>query len=212
MYERNQMPVERLRHAFLVLAAATLSVPTPALSNGVGQNTPWVYDTAADKQVKLIVADAVARRKGGFYDGFDVNNSYNTYIYRQVNCSVSSSSTGNSGLTVADATTSSPVLNNASSTSSSTAANSASNALPGAGVNGLLLASAGELGAAGVLNNEQASSGVLNSGVSGSTSTSATGPVAAGGGQNSQVVNSEQKSEGVSNSVISGSIACDGVR
>lgn len=202
----------RVPYAFLVVAAASMAAPTPALSNGVGQNTPWVYDSAADKQVKLIAADAIARRKGGFYDGFDVNNSYNTYIYRQVNCSVSSSSTGNSGLTTAGATTSSPVLNNASSTSSTTAANAASNALPGAGLNGLLLASAGELGATGVLNNEQASSGVLNSGVSGSTSTSTTGPLAAGGGQTSQVVNSEQKSEGVINAVVSGSVACDGVR
>ena len=204
----------RIRNAgtLLVVAVTTFLVATPAMSNGLQQNGSWEFDLAADKQVKLFVADAVARRKGGFYDGFDQTNNYNTYIYRQVNCSVSSASNGNTGLTTAGATTSSPVLNNSSSTSSSTAANSASNALPGSGWNGLMLASAGELGAVGVLNNEQASSGVLNSGVSGSMSTSTTGPVAAGGGQSSQVVNSEQNSDGVINSVISGSVACDGVQ
>lgn len=34
------MPVERIPRAFLVVAAATLAAAAPALSNGVGQNTP----------------------------------------------------------------------------------------------------------------------------------------------------------------------------
>ena len=196
----------------MALSAVTMSGATSALANGVGENPAWQFDTASDRAIKATIADIVARKKGGYYEGFNPVSNYNTYIYRQLNCSVSSSSTGNTGLTTANASTSSPILNNSSSTSSSSNANSAANGLPGSGWNGLMLASAGEIGASGVLNNEQSSSGVLNSGVSGSQSNSTSGPVSAGGGQSSQVVNSEQNTEGVVSSTISGATACDGVQ
>lgn len=196
----------------IALSTVMMSAATSALANGVGENTAWQFDAASDRAIKATIADIIARKKGGYYEGFNPVSNYNTYIYRQLNCSVTSTSTGNTGLTTANASTSSPILNNSSSTSSSSTANAASNGLPSPGWNGLMVASAGEIGASGVLNNEQSSSGVLNSGVSGSQSNSTTGPVSSGGGQSSQVVNSEQNTDGVVSSTISGATACDGVQ
>ena len=202
------MPVNsRMSIVVTALACSVAALPLPLQANNVGDNGAWTFQSSADRQVKAAVNDMVEKKKGGQYQA--VNPSYSTYIYKQVNCSQTASSIGNSGTNATTSTTSSPVLNNSGTTSSLATANEATNGLPLNGMAGLVTASAGEL-ASGALNNTQSNTGSQSSSVSGSNTSASTGAVTAGSGTSSQSLNSTQSTAGTMTSAIHDATACAG--
>lgn len=185
----------------LIAALLAACAAAPSWANGIAENSPWQFQTNADRAAKSTALDMAQRKRGGFYDGYNVTN----YSF---NCSLNTTATGNAGNNGLSASTSSPVITNSGSTSSATSANTASNSLgydtPGLALNGT--AGRGQLGST------QSNTGLLGSSVMGSTTTAATGAVKAGAGQSSQVLNSDQSTLGGQQlASITGSSACSGM-
>lgn len=198
--------------AWRLLAAASLALGSAplALANGPGENATWQFSTTQERVNKAAVADFVEKKRAGYYDSFKTVNNYNTYIERQVNCSVSALTTGNTGSNGLTAATSSPTLSNSGSTSSETGANTNSNGLSQAGLTGVLQAGIGGNTPTGTISSGQSNTGALNSGVSASNTSATTGAVAANGGMTDQVLNSQQSNSGMLTASISASTACAG--
>lgn len=194
----------------LVAVSLVLSLAPAALANGPGENATWQFQTTQERVNKAAIADLVEKKQAGYYDSFKTVYNYNTYIERQVNCSVSALTTGNTGSNGLTAATSSPTLNNSGSTSSEAAANAASNGLSQAGLSGVLTASNDSNTPTGSLSSGQSNSGALNSGVSASSTSASTGAVGANGGVTDQVLNSQQANSGMLTASISSSTACAG--
>ena len=182
-------------------------LPLAVQANGYGESGSWGFQTNQDKVNKAYVLDMIEKKKNGYYNAIKSTYNYNTYIDKQVNCSLSAVTTGTSGSNGLEASTSSPVLNNTGTTAASGAANSASNGLSQAGLSGVFNTNATPPGS---ISSGQSSSGALNSSVSGSSNSASTGQVAANGGVTDQVLNSQQSNSGVLTSSISSSSACTG--
>lgn len=201
------------RNAIFLLALLVGSV-APASANGLGENGSWQFETTQDRVNKGAVVDLIERKKAGYYDSFKTTNynTTNTYIDKQFNCGVTASSSGNAGTSSVQANTSSPGVTNTGSTSSATNANGATNGVSQAGIPGVLFAAAGggSTPYSSSLNNTQSNSGALNSGVTGSSTTAATGAISAGGGTSDQVLNSSQSNTGAQTASVTGSTACNG--
>lgn len=180
-------------------------IATPAQANGYGESGSWNFQTQTDRVNKAFVLDMIEKRKNGFYNAIRSTYNYNTYIDKQVNCTLSAVTNGTSGTNGLEASTSSPVLNNTGTTSASGAANSASNGLSQASLTGVFNTNATPPGS---ISSGQSSSGALNSSISGASNSASTGQVAANGGITDQVLNSQQSNSGVLTSSISASSAC----
>jgi hypothetical protein len=192
--------------ARLSLLGLALVLVSPGVNaNNLGENSVWQFNTAQDKVNKTTTLDQIQKQKAGYYDGLRPVYNYTTYIDRQFNCSVSAMTTANTGSNANSASNSSPSVNNAGTTSSSTDANSASNSLPQNSVNGT---SATPLTSSLVSN--QSNTGSLASGVTGSSTSAATGAVTAGSGTSNQALNSNQSNTGSLSAGITGSNACVG--
>ncbi len=203
------------RHAIRLaaVAAGVFLLQSPVLSNGVGENGSWQFQTSQDRVNKGAVVDLIERKKGGYYDSFKTTNynTTNTYIDKQFNCAVSASSSGNAGTNSLAASTSSPSVTNSGSTSSATNANTASNGVSQAGLPGFMVASMNPASPYdGSIGNTQSNTGALTSGVSGSTTSATTGAVSADGGATDQVLNSSQSNTGAQTASVAGSTACNG--
>ena len=192
-----------------LVGMAVCCMPNLVLANGQGENGSWQFQTSQERVNKAVIADLVQKNRSGYYESFKSVYNYNTYIERQVNCSVSALTTGNSGSNTTAASTSSPNLSNSGSTSSNTAANAASNGLSQAGLSGVIAATR-SASPTGSISNGQSNNGALNSDVSGSNTSASTGPVAANGGTTDQMLNSQQTNSGLLASSISSSTACAG--
>lgn len=200
------------RSGWRSLAAASLALGGMplALANGPGENTTWQFSSTQERVNKAAIADFVEKKRAGYYDSFKTVYNYNTYIERQVNCSVSALTTGNTGSNGLSAATSSPTLSNSGSTSSETGANTSSSGLSQAGLTGVLQAGNDSNTPTGTISSGQSNTGALNSGVSASNTTASTGAVAANGGMTDQVLNSQQSNSGMLTASISASTACAG--
>lgn len=194
----------------VVAVSLALGCVPAALANGPGENATWQFQTTQERVNKAAIADLVEKKRAGYYDSFKAVYNYNTYIERQVNCSVSALTTGNTGSNGLSAATSSPTLSNSGSTSSDTGANTASNGLSQAGLTGVLQASNDSNTPTGTLSSGQSNTGALTSGVSASSTSASTGAVAANGGVTDQVLNSQQANSGMLTASISASTACAG--
>jgi len=195
------------RSVGLVLGVLSLLMTMQVQANGYGESGSWGFQTQQDKVNKAYVLDMIEKKRNGYYNAIKSTYNYNTYIDKQVNCSLSSVTTGTSGSNGLQASASSPVLNNTGTTSTSAAANSASNGLSQSSLTGVFNTNATPPGS---LSNAQSSSGALNSSISGASNTASTGQVAANGGTTDQVLNSQQSNSGVLTSSISASTACAG--
>jgi hypothetical protein len=200
---------------FLAVASTVLWLGAqPAAANGLGENGSWQFQTSQDKVNKGAVLDLIERKKGGFYDSFKttVNNNNITNIDKQFNCSVGATTTGNAGSNGMTASTSSPTTSNTGTTSSGTTANTASNGVGQNGFGGVLVAGAGGIGMPpqGVVDSNQANSGTLSSGISGSSTSATTGAISADGGRTDQALHSLQTNTGTQTASIQGSTACVG--
>ena len=181
-----------------------------AHANGFGESAPWQFQTSQEKVNRATLLDMIEKKKAGYYDSFRSTYNYNTYIDRQVNCTVTAANTANAGTNSTTAATSSPTLSSSGSTSSNVAANSGSSGLSQAGLNGVLTPSQANSVPTGELNNSQSNSGALSSGVTGSSTSSSTGAVSANGGTTDQLLNSDQSNSGSLSASIIGSTACSG--
>ncbi len=194
---------------FAVVCLLLAQAPS-LLANGPGENSAWQFQTSQERVNKAAIADLVEKKRAGYYDSFKAVYNYNTYIERQVNCSVSALTTGNTGSNGLTAATSSPSVSNSGSTSSDTGANTSSNGLSQAGLTGVLQASNDSNTPTGTLTSGQSNTGSLSSGVSASNTSASTGTIGASGGTSEQVLNSQQSNSGMLTSSISSSTACAG--
>ena len=198
--------MRRARFPVLVLGAA---LAAPLMANGLGENVPWQFQSLQDKAHKGGIVDLVERKKAGYYDAIRPNYNYTTYIDKQVNCTVSAATTGNSGSNATTASTASPTVSNAGSTDASAAANSATNGLSQAGLSGVIVAGNVPPPTGGI-DSAQNNTGSLGSSVTGSNTSAATGAVSSTGGVSDQVLNSNQSSTGTLTASVAGSTACIG--
>ena len=201
-------PGPPVRFAPLLALCACLATVGGAHANGFGENGAWQFQTQQDRVHKGTVLDMIERKKAGYYDAMRPNYNYTTYIDHQVNCTVSANTTGNTGSNATTASTSSPTVTSSGATNSSTSANSATNGQAQSGLSGILVSDSGLI-PSGAVENAQSNTGALNSSVSGSPTSSTTGPVSTGG-TSEQVLNSQQTSSGTLTASISGSTACVG--
>ncbi|MGB0920467.1 MAG: hypothetical protein ACPG1C_03990 [Alphaproteobacteria bacterium] len=72
------------------VAVSAIAVSSAALANGYLEERPWQFDTSYDKFVKGSLLDLRERRKAGAFK-FESN----TYIDKQFNCALTSSTVGN---------------------------------------------------------------------------------------------------------------------
>lgn len=201
-------PQRILLLSLLASVVAASAWVRPAVANGLNENGAWQFQTQQDRAHKNAVVDLMERKKAGFYDAMRPNYNYSTYIDRQYNCTVSAATSGNTGSNATTASTSSPTVTSTGSTSSSTAANAATNGQAQSGLSGVVVSGTGPT-PAGTVDNTQSNTGALNSGVSGSPTSAATGPVSTGG-TSEQVLNSQQNTSGTLTASVSGSTACVG--
>lgn len=180
---------------------------TSVQANGYGESASWNFQTSQDRVNKAIVTDMIEKKKNGYYSAIKSTYNYNTYIDKQVNCTLSAVTTGTSGSNGLQASASSPALNNTGTTSASGAANTASNGLSQSSLTGVFNTNTSPPGS---ISSGQSSSGALNSSVSASSNTASTGEVVANGGTTDQVLNSQQSNSGILTSSISASSACAG--
>jgi hypothetical protein len=186
----------------------------PVLANGLTENVPWQFQTTQDKVNKGVIVDLMEKKKGGFYDSYTTTNniSNTTYIDKQFNCSQTSGATGNADTLSNQTSTSSPTVTPSSALNASTTGNTASNGLTQMGSLGVLTAGLNGVPGGSATTNDQATSGTLSSGVTGSNSSSTTGTINSGGGQTNTALNSNLTNTGYQTSSISGSTACSGLR
>lgn len=204
----KMISIAAARGAFSWLLCISVSFAAGgAWANGYGESGSWNFQTQQDRVNKAVITDMIEKKKNGYYNAIRSTYNYNTYIDKQVNCTLSASTTGTSGSNSTQASASSPTLNNAGTTSASGAANTASNGLSQSGLTGVFNTNTSPPGS---ISSGQSSSGALNSSVSASSNSASTGEVAANGGANEQVLNSQQTNSGVLTSSISASSACAG--
>lgn len=123
----NRHPAKLPLLVALCSAMAAVSLSSTSLeANGFGENRPWQFNTANQRIANSNTADLVERKKGGFYDSFQINNTYNTSTDiqgDQINCNQQAVTTGNDGALVADSVSSSPTTNSQADISASSLGN-----------------------------------------------------------------------------------------
>ncbi len=209
--------------AILAIAALTLSSAS-ALANGFSESRPWQFRTTADRANNAAVLDLIERKKGGYYDGFNItnnvtNNNTTNFAGDQVNCSVSANATGNASSGAMDAATGTASVSSSISNSATTTGNTASNSLgdPNGGNSvafGVLYDNSGQPGSsytlADLINNDQGvSDSNLDSSADGNSNSFSGGTVTGGSdSQTSQVLNNDQVNDGNQTATVNDSTAC----
>jgi hypothetical protein len=159
-----------------------LSLYSPVLANGVGENYSWQYQTSADRATNAYIEEMRLKRVNGFY----APPVYNTTIDRQYNCNVTSSATGNAG------------TNTTQAAMPSTGGNGGS-AIGNQSQKSTNLASSGVTSTA---TDSQYNRGEVESNVSGNVSSNVED------NQTSQVLNSNQQNGGTQTASVAGATAC----
>lgn len=210
---------QQTRLKVVLLAAIAVGASYPVVSanaNGWLEDRPWQFETSTDQANKAAVTDLIEKKKGGYYDSFKTKNIYNTtntnnnttYIDHQVNCSVTSAASGNTGSNTMTGSASSPTVTNTSSNNSTTTGNSATNGVAVGSPSGVVL-STSDPSNPNNLNNNQTNTGTLGSGVTGSSTSATSGQISANGGTTNQAINSSQSNNGSTQTAsIVGSTAC----
>jgi hypothetical protein len=188
-----------MRQLFRLLAGCAIGLCTAGVIHAQGwssEGSPWQFQTSADRVNKAAVNDMLEKKKGGYYDAFQVNNQYqySTTVERQVNCTFAPSSSGNASSLGQDGSASSP----------STSASSANTA----GATGNSNAHSGSLNQGGSVASSQSNTGQVGASVSGSTSGNQMAPINAAGGRNQQDASVSQTNSGSQSTTVSASSAC----
>lgn len=78
------------------MLALVIGGAAPAAANGLGENFGWQFRTDRERAARTNQLNLQELKKGGFFDSFGpARITNNTYIDRQINCSVSANATGN---------------------------------------------------------------------------------------------------------------------
>ncbi|MFM7029300.1 MAG: hypothetical protein ACKOXK_11590 [Chakrabartia sp.] len=173
--------LKALSRTLVVLAFAGIG---SASANGLGENTPWQFQTTAEMANRAYIEDLRRKQRSGYYNA----PTYNTFIDNQnnFNCSNSASSSGNGGTNSATANT----PNSTGPTGSATGSQSS------ASVSGM------QNPFETVLNNTQENWGPVGTNVVGDSLATASGNLTR------QVLNTVQDNSGVQDASINGSSAC----
>jgi hypothetical protein len=173
-----------------------LALPSsPVGANGFGESRPWQFMGPSERSVRIAAVDLIERKKGGFYDSFQVNNFNTTNIGMQVNCNNVADATANRS--AQEQIANSPnVDNNADVIADASGNVSDTDVGTGGGVG---------TGGAGSSSTAQDNSGTVNSGVEGSPSSASSGPI--NSGTSNSAMNNDQNNSGVINAGVDG-IAC----
>jgi hypothetical protein len=176
-----------------------LCINGPVKAQGwTSEGAPWQFQTSADRVNKAAVNDMLEKKKGGYYDAFQVNNQYQyqyaTTIDRQVNCNFTPSSSGNASSLGQDASASSPGVTASSGNTADATGNSN--------------ASSGSLNQGGAVASDQSNTGQVSASVSASTSSTEMAPINAADGRNQQDASVSQVNSGSQSTTVSGSSAC----
>lgn len=189
----NAAPLQLRVKASPILAAtigAMLSLaPVPVTANGFGESSPWQFATPAERQTNAQIADMIARRNGGYYDGFQTVVSNVTNIGAQVNCNNVADATANRATNNQDAN--SPDVQLASDINSDATANENAAAPNGDGQTA----------------NDQSNAGAIDSTVSNSDGSVTSGEITTG--DSNQDILNDQVNSGNQSAQINGSTACD---
>lgn len=214
------------RHPMINMIVASLGLGALALlsssaqANGFGENTPWQFSTANDRIARANTVDLIERKKGGYYDSFQVNNTYNitntTDINGdQINCYQQATTTGNSGSQLADGTSSSPTTGSQGDIGSSAVGNESVSDISGtrsATSSQYNLDASGQADQQASVNQDNLNSRQTST-VSNSNISSSVGAVYASGGRTDQVLNSSQTvRDSHLQASITGSTGCSFVR
>lgn len=169
-------------HPLLVLTIVATALPSPALAGGEQENSPWQFDSTAEKANRAYIEDMRMKRASGFYS----SPTYNTTIASQYNCNVNANSSGNGGSNSAGANTAS--ANGPSGVATGNQASS--NVNPATS------------GLQAVLNSGQDNAGPVYSSALGDVGTSASG------NNSNQVLNTNQENGGTQVASVDSSNAC----
>ena len=169
------------RHPFTVfVAVAVLSLSSGrAFANNYGESVAWQFRTSTDRVNQAALLDLIAKRRGGYYAA----PIYTTNVARQYVCTIAASATGNSN--GQSAVANSPTVTGATATAS--------------GNSNATTTDSGRSGTS--VDSDQANSGVVSAGVTGSTNTVVPGSA-------SQALNSTQTNSGDQSASVLGSTAC----
>jgi len=192
----------------VVVFAGCLALTPAASANEPGSNLGWQFQGAAARSVGVSTLDLMSRQNGGYYNQWQ--NTYNnntdnstTTIFGggQTNCTLSTTSIGNTGSPTGYSSTASPSVASSPSTSAYAAGNQSSGTTTGAG--GTLTAP---------LNTVQDSYGSpVGASVSGTVSSAGVGQLNSGTSTSSQVLNNNQSNtSSPTSSSVSNSSACSG--
>lgn len=191
-----------------IVVAGCVALTSAASANEPGSNLGWQFPGAAARSVGVSTLDLMQRHNGGYYNQWQNNYTYNTdnsvtsiYGGGQVNCTLTTTSTGNSGSPTGYASTASPSVTSTPSTSSYAAGNQASGTTTGAG--GTLTAP---------LNTVQDSyRSPVGASVSGTVSSAGVGQLDSGVSTSSQILNNNQSNtSSPTSSSVANSSACSG--
>jgi hypothetical protein len=169
--------------------------PSPVGANGFGESRPWQFMGPSERSVRLAAVDLIERKKGGFYDSFQVNNFNTTNIGQQINCNNVADATANRS--AQEQTANSPNVDNSADVIADAAGNVSDSQVGTGGGTGT--------GGAGSSSTAQDNSGSVSSGVEGSSSSSSSGPI--NSGTSNSAMNNDQNNSGQISAGVDG-IAC----
>ena len=190
----------------VVVLAGCFALTPAASANEPGSNLGWQFQGAAARSVGVSTLDLMSRQNGGYYKQWQ--NTYNTDNWTttifgggQTNCTLSTSSIGNTGSPTGYSSNASPSVASSPSTSAYAAGNQSSGTTTGAG--GTLTAP---------LNTVQDSyRSPVGASVSGTVSSAGVGRLNSGTSTSSQVLNNNQSNtSSPTSSSVSNSSACSG--
>lgn len=164
-------------------------VPFQLLANGFDDSRPWQFATPAERQTNAQIADMIARRNGGYYDGFQTNVSNVTNIGTQVNCNNVADATANRATIGQEAN--SPNVQLASGIDSSATGNDNSTT---------------PLNGGGSASSDQSNTGNVDSSISNSDGSVSSGAIETG--NSAQDIENHQQNSGNQSAQINDSTAC----
>ncbi|MBV7433859.1 hypothetical protein KRX19_02375 [Cardiobacteriaceae bacterium TAE3-ERU3] len=186
----------KVKHiAIIGIITFSLSVPAYAAGGWSNENTPWQFESNADKANKMLVLDVMEKKKGGYYDGFKTVTNITNNIDKQINCQFQPTAKANESQIAQTAQTSSPQAPVSANSNSDSAGNSYSKA--------------GDEQNSSTDTNRQNNTGSVSASVDHSPSSANGGVINAGNGQTSQSGHSTQSNSGHQSVTTNGGQACE---
>jgi hypothetical protein len=181
------------RSAMIVIAAGVISHALPASADSLMYNASWGFENSASRSARLNSLDLELRKKGGFYDSFVTNITYDGNTFITYDCTgANARSVGTDSVISSEANTSSPRTGSELVID----AQARGNQLESEGIDG------------GRLVNDQSITGEIRSDVI-SNFTNTSGPLNASGGTTTQNSHTSQSNSGTITARAEGGVGCN---